>query len=215
MKDLELISPIQMSIIFLSFLIGSAMVNIPSPLINSAGNSAWVSLLIGNVIGILLLACILYLNRQFKGLTLIDYTRKMFGNGVAVLLGIPFTITLFLMVANISIDVSYFMNNTLMPNTPLFMFNFFIILLAALTAYTGIEVMGRMFTMLMIFLIGTFFLLSVFMMPLLDLQNLLPLFPEGFKPVLHGTYIVYGFPYAEVILFSMLLHLLATRKKDC
>ena len=33
----------------------------------------------------------------------------------------------------------------------------------------------------------------------------MPLFPKGFKPVLHGAYIVYGFPYAELILFSMVL----------
>ena len=33
----------------------------------------------------------------------------------------------------------------------------------------------------------------------------MPLFPHGFKPVLHGAYMAYGFPYAELVLFSMVL----------
>jgi spore germination protein KB len=35
--------------------------------------------------------------------------------------------------------------------------------------------------------------------------NLLPVFPEGIKPVIHGTYITLGFPYGELVFFSFLL----------
>jgi spore germination protein KB len=36
-------------------------------------------------------------------------------------------------------------------------------------------------------------------------EYLLPLFPDGMKPVFHGVYINYGFPYGEVIFFAVLL----------
>ncbi|WP_332692620.1 GerAB/ArcD/ProY family transporter [Halalkalibacter lacteus] len=205
MKDQETVSDGQMAFIFLSFLIGSAIVNIPAPLINSAGNAAWASLLIANGLGILLLGCILYLNRQYKGLTFVDYTRKNFGKWVMVLMLIPFVIMLFFMLSNIVFDVGLFLHNTMMRTTPVYIFHLFIFLVAALTVYAGIEVMGRMFTMLLIFVVGMFFLFLLLIIPMLRPEYLLPLFPDGLKPVFHGTYLAFGFPYAEVILFAVLL----------
>ncbi|MFC0472727.1 endospore germination permease [Halalkalibacter kiskunsagensis] len=212
MKDQETVSDGQMAYIFLSFLLGSAIVNIPAPLINSAGNAAWVSLLIANGLGIFLLACILYLNRQYEGLTFVDYTRKTFGKWVMVLFVIPFVIMLFLMLSNIVFDVGLFLHNTMMRTTPLYIFHLFMILLATLTVYTGIEVMGRMFTMLIVFVLGTFFVFLVLIIPLLQPEHLLPLFPDGLKPVFHGTYLAWGFPYAEVILFAVLLPFARNKK---
>jgi spore germination protein KB len=205
MKEKETISDIQMAFIFMSFLLGSAIVNIPSPLIGSAGNAAWLSLLIAWGVGVLLLACILFLNRQYEDLTFIDYTRKVFGNWIAVLIGSSFCIVLFLMLIYIVIDVGLFLNNTLMRTTPVYIFHLFMFLLAALTVYAGIEVIGRMFTMLFIFITGTFLIFLLLIIPLFHPEYLLPLFPEGIKPIIHGAYINYGFPYGEVIFFAVLL----------
>ncbi|WP_227935511.1 GerAB/ArcD/ProY family transporter [Alkalihalobacillus deserti] len=213
MKGQETVSDIQMSFIFLSFLVGSAIVNIPSPLLNSAGNAAWLSLLIAFGISILLLTGILFLNRQYKGLTFIDYVRKTFGKGVMFLFAIPFVIMLFLMLTNIVFDVGLFLQNTIMRTTPMYIFHLLIMLVASLTVYEGIEVMGRMFTMLILFVVSVFFIFLLLIIPQLHPEYLLPLFPDGLKPVFHGGYLAWGFPYAEVILFAVLLPF-ARRKEE-
>jgi spore germination protein KB len=205
MKEQETVSDIQMSFIFLSFLVGSAIVNIPSPLLNSAGNAAWLSLLIAFGIGILVLTGILFLHRQYKGQTFIGYVKKTFGKWMVFLFAIPFVLMLLLMLSNIILDVGLFLENTMMRTTPVHIFHLFLFLVAALTAYAGIEVMGRMFTMLILFVVSVFLLFLLLIIPELHPEYLLPILPDGMKPVLHGGYLAWGFPYSEVILFSMLL----------
>jgi spore germination protein KB len=205
MKDKETISDGQMAFIFLSFLLGSAIVNIPSPLIASSGNAAWLSLLIAFGIGLLLLCCILFLNRQYAGKILMDYSQKIFGKWGMALFMIPFVLMLFLMLSNILLDVGFFLHNTMMRSTPVEIFHLFMIIVAATTVYEGIEVIGRMFTMLILFVLAVFFIFVLLIIPLLHPEYLLPLLPDGWKPVFHGTYLALGFPYAEVILFAFLL----------
>ena len=55
MKKRITVSSRQMATLFLSFLTGSAIVNIPAPLTGAAKNAAWVSLWMANGLGMLLL----------------------------------------------------------------------------------------------------------------------------------------------------------------
>ena len=65
MKKRITISSRQMATLFLSFLTGSAIVNIPAPITGAAKNAAWISLWMANRLGMLLLSCILYLYRKY------------------------------------------------------------------------------------------------------------------------------------------------------
>lgn len=205
MKKRITVSSRQMATLFLSFLTGSAIVNIPAPLTGAAKNAAWMSLWMANLIGMLLLSCILYLYRKYPEMTLIQYSRQAVGRVLTIILVIPFFFLSFTMLANIVVDIGGFFKSTMMRETPTYVFHFLILFTAALTVRSGIEVMARMFTLLLI----TIFIFSAIVLllsiPAYRVELLMPLFPKGFKPVLHGAYITYGFPYAELILFSMVL----------
>ncbi|KRF09968.1 spore gernimation protein [Paenibacillus sp. Soil787] len=205
MKKKITVSSRQMAMLFLSFLTGSAIVNIPAPLTGAAHNAAWVSLWIANGIGMLLLCCVLYLHRKYPELTLIQYSRQAIGRVSTVILAIPFFMMTVMMLSNIVVDIGGFFKSTMMRETPTYVFSFLILFTAALTVRSGIEVMARMFALLLI----TIFIFSAIVMlltlPVYRVELLMPLFPHGFKPVLHGAYIAYGFPYAELVLFSMVL----------
>ncbi|MDF2652576.1 MAG: spore gernimation protein, partial [Paenibacillus sp.] len=205
MKKRITVSSRQMATLFLSFLTGSAIVNIPAPLTGAAKNAAWMSLWMANGLGMLLLSCILYLYRKYPEMTLIQYSRLAIGRVLTVILVIPFFLLSFMLLANIVVDIGGFFKSTMMRETPTYVFHLLVLFTAALTVRSGIEVMARMFTLLLI----TIFIFSAIVMlltlPAYRVELLMPLFPKGFKPVLHGAYIAYGFPYAELILFSMVL----------
>jgi len=194
-----------MSLLFFTFMTGSSIINIPSPLIAFAKNDAWLSLIFSCTIGGLLLSCMLYLNKQYPGLTIVEYSRKAVGTWITVLLLIPFVAFLFHICAGIVIDVDLFMTSSLMDETPMYVFSFIVLLAAAITAQAGIEAMARMF--IIIITIMLCFVAVILSLALLDYrpEQLLPIMPQGFKPVLHGVYFSYGFPYAEVVVFAMLL----------
>lgn len=212
MKNREPITAGQMSLLFFTFMTGSSIINIPAPLISFAKNDAWLSLMISCTIGGLLLGCMLYLNKQYPGLTFVEYSRKAVGSWITFLMCFVFSSFLFHMCAGIVIDVDLFMTSSLMDETPLYIFSSIVLLAAAITAKAGIEAMARMFIIIITIMLS--FVAVIFLLAVLDYhpEQLLPVMPQGIKPVLLGVYFSYGFPYAEVVVFAMLLPYV--RKQD-
>lgn len=205
MKNQESISALQTAVLFLAGMTGSAIVLIPASVIGAAKNGAWISLLIAWVMGMCLLACVLYLHSQYPGLTFVEYSRKALGKWLTLLMIIPFTCALFWQNAAIIIEVGGFFNSTIMTKTPVTVVHTLFFVTAALTARAGIEVMARMFFILLIMMYGFILLVLVLASANYHPEFLLPIMPDGMKPILHGAYITYGFPFAEVVLYSSLL----------
>lgn len=213
MNRKESLSSWQMAALFLAFLTGSAIINIPAPMTGVAQNGAWISMLIAFAFGMLLLSCVLYLYRKYPEMTLIQYSRKAIGQGLTVLIAIPFFMTTLIMLANIVGDIGGFFKSVMMRETPGYMFHSLTFLTAAVTVRAGIEVMTRLFTIVVI--IMYIFSVGVLLLSLqaYDIERLLPILPQGIKPVLHGVYFAWGFPNAELILFSMLLPFVGREKE--
>ncbi|MCA0755964.1 spore germination protein [Paenibacillus sp. N4] len=205
MKVKETVSPLQMSTLFFIFMTGSAIINIPGPLVGFAKNGAWVSLLISGAFGFLVLACILYLHDKFPGSTYIDYTKKMLGSWVTALLSVPFILFVCHMASGIVLDMGLFLTTSMMRKTPVFVFNAFTFTLIAFTVRAGIEVMVRMFTNLILIMLFFVFIVLLLSIPNYHPDYIFPIMPDGIKPVMQGAYFSFGFPYAEAFLFTMLL----------
>ncbi|MBW5445323.1 GerAB/ArcD/ProY family transporter [Cohnella sp. CFH 77786] len=203
MKTREQISAGQMSVMFFSFMTGSSIVNIPGPLIGYAKNGAWISLLLSLAIGAVLLVCILSLYRKFPDLTFIEYSRATVGKWLTVLLAIPFISFQFHMTSGIVLDIGLFLNTSMLRQTPLYLFSLPIFFVVALTVRSGIETMARMFFVPMVVVLASITSILILSIPNYNLEALLPLMSDGFKPVLLGAYFSYGFPYAELVLMSM------------
>ncbi|WP_338551572.1 GerAB/ArcD/ProY family transporter [Paenibacillus sp. KS-LC4] len=199
------ISSFQMGVLFFVFMTGSSIIFVPGPLIGKAGAAAWLSLLLSGLVGFGILMMLLYLYRRFPGLDYIDYSRRLMGNGLTVLLGLLTISYLLQMQAAIVIGVGQFMIGAMMRETPMYAFTSLIFLIAGLTARAGIEVIARMFTLIM--LLTSFFIAIVllFAIPVYQPDQLLPILPKGLTPVFAGAYYTFGFPYSEVFLFGMLL----------
>lgn len=214
MQKKETISSGQMAVLFFSFMLGSSIVNIPQPLVQAAHNGAWLSILIANGFGMLLLACILYLYRKYPNLTLIDYSRRILGKWITLCISIPIIMLLFLILSYIIIDIGGFFTTTMMRETPSYVFHALILLVAALTVQAGIEVMARMFVLLLCYSICFSIAVLLLVSSHYQVENLLPIFPEGIKPAIHGAYMTIGFPYGELVLFSFLLPFVRNEKNN-
>lgn len=204
MKKLEAVSATQMGILFFVFMTGSSIINIPSPLIGKAGNAAWLSLLISGTTGMALLGCMLYLYRRFPALSFVQYSGKLIGRWPTLLISILPLSFLFHMLTAIVLDIGLFMRSSMMRETPMYAFTLPIYIVAALSVMAGIEVMARMYTLILILVV--IFVASVLLLGVehYNLAFLDPVMPQGIKPLLNGAFFSFGFPYAEVFLFAML-----------
>ncbi|RED60698.1 GerAB/ArcD/ProY family transporter [Cohnella phaseoli] len=213
MDKLERINSVQMTMLFLFFMTGSSIVIIPAPLTNVAGNGGWIALLIALAMGMLLLACVLYLFRRFPEQSMIEYSQLLIGRAATALLFIPFTCVMFWHVAGIVIEIGLFFKSTMLKETPTYAVNSLLFATIALTVRAGIEAIARMVAVLLVLMFGFIILVCVLVGNLYHPEYLLPLMPEGIGPVLNAAYIAYGFPYSELVAFAMILPCVWTKDK--
>ncbi|OXM83842.1 GerAB/ArcD/ProY family transporter [Paenibacillus rigui] len=205
MRTKEKIGAYQMSFLLFTFMTGSSIINIPGPLIAYAKNGAWISLLLALTAGGIVLSCILLLHRKFPDLSFIEASEAVVGRWLTICLAIPAIWFQFHMAGGIVLDIGLFMTSSMMRQTPLYVFTLSMFIVVALTVRSGLETMSRMFVLPMFFVIVFVFLIIILASNHYDMKSLLPVMPDGFKPVLLGAYFAYGFPYVELFLFSMLL----------
>ncbi|MBP1991118.1 GerAB/ArcD/ProY family transporter [Paenibacillus eucommiae] len=205
MNEPTTISSIQLASLLIACLTGSAIVFIPNPLADVAQNGAWLSLIIAYGFGMLVLACILYLNRVHNGLDLIGYSRLLLGRFLAFFIAVCFVMMLLFSISAVDAGIGDFFTSVMMRDTPSYVFNAMSLLTAALTVRAGVKVIARMFVLLVFIMILFSAAVIIMAVPLYKPEFLLPLFPEGIKPILHGAFIVSGFPFGEVVFFSMIL----------
>ncbi len=155
MSKQETVSPQQMGVLFFAFMTGSSIINIPSPLIGKAGNGAWLSLLISGGISMGLLGCMLYLHRRYPDLTFVEYSRKLIGAWPTAIMSVLPLSMMMQMLTGIVLDIGLFMRSSMLRETPTYAFTSLIYMVAALSARAGIEVIARMFLLIMI-LIASF-----------------------------------------------------------
>ncbi len=187
------------------FLTGSSIVVMPGPLIGYANNGAWLSLLLSLAGGMLLLVFMLYLYEKFPQLSLIEYSQQLLGKWLTWIFAIPFLSMQLHSSSGIVLDVGLFMTSSIMRETPLYVFIFLIFFVTALTVHVGIEKFTRMFVVLMMVVLLFVIVILVLASANYKIEHLVPVLPDGIKPVLLGTYFYFGVPITELVLFSMLL----------
>lgn len=207
------ITPKQAAVLLFVFLTGSSIINIPAPLIAISDNEAWICLLAAAGLGLLLLIPLVGLARRFPDMDYIEYGAKLATRPVAVVLGVLLLTMQIEIVAGIIMDISLFLKSSMMRNTPYGYFTVLTSLAVALTARVGIGRFAGMFGVLMmsvmLFVVFNISLASPGFHP----AYLLPLLDKGWKPVWHGIYFIYGFPYGELALFCMILPLVRAKSR--
>ncbi|MCD9020464.1 GerAB/ArcD/ProY family transporter [Cohnella silvisoli] len=208
------LTPNQAAVLFFIFLTGSSIINIPAPLILFSHNGAWISLIATGMFGLLLLIPIVSLARRYPGMTFIQYTSKLMGKPAAIFLGVIFLSYQIQMAAGIVMDIAMFLKSSMMRSTDYSIFIIFSFLAIAITIRVGVGKFVGMFGLLMLSVM-VFIVFNV----LLSSANfnwhfLLPVVDDGVKPILHGIYFISGFPYGEIVLFSMILPFVKPQSSD-
>ncbi|MBD2844985.1 endospore germination permease [Paenibacillus sp. IB182496] len=207
------IGPTQAAVLLLAFTLGSSVMFIPSPALAAAGTLTWLSVLVSGSVGLGLLGCVLYLHRRHRGRSLVAYYREVFGRWLAAPLLLWLMLVLVLMIANIVVGMGNFFTSTMMVDTPLFYLHAPVLLAAACTARAGIEVAARLFMLFLNVIVLMIIVILAVNLPNYQPQLLLPQYAPSTLPVLHGAYVLYGFPYSEVFVFGLLLEHVRLRQR--
>jgi spore germination protein KB len=204
----------QMAALFQVYITGSALINIQGPMLAAAQNGAWVAMLLSNLIGFFILYLVLTLHNQYPEECYVGQVRLSLGSFCTYLVIIPLILVIIYITANIVYGMGQFFTTSMMRETPLYIFHFLILIIASLTAKAGIEVMARMFHLLLYVLFFIVIVMLILPFNVYELKNLLPLAPLGFKPILNGVYVGFGFPYMDILFFAMVLPFTVLKKDE-
>jgi spore germination protein KB len=204
-SDRSTITLQQLSGLLICYVTGSSLVFIPNPLTAAAGNDAWISLVLAYGFGMIMLASVLFLHNRHNGASLVAYSRKLIGAAATFPVVGLLILMLFFAICAIIASIGDFFTSIMMTRTPPYIFDSVSMMVAALTARSGLRNIARMFFMLLWLVLACSLLVIVLAIPEYHPSQLLPLFDEGVKPMLYGMFISAGFPFGEIVLFAMLL----------
>lgn len=201
----EKISIIQFNMLTFGFILGSSIIY--SFGLNYAQRETWIAELIGLAIGIAIMLMLTYIVNKYPLGSFDLILEHLFGKAISkVFLGIIFVYAFFT-TAMILSHVNVFMNNTMMQETPGWVFNLSLVIVTAIIIRYGVEVVSRcteLFTPLI-------FILIVFLIALataqINLKNFTPLFTEDIGSILKAVAPISSFPYIQstLLVFFMVL----------
>ncbi|MGG1368187.1 GerAB/ArcD/ProY family transporter [Priestia megaterium] len=174
----------------------------------NAKKDAWLAILLGMCMGMVLFFIYYSLFRQYPTLPLTGYARKILGKYLGWIIGLLYVLLFLYMAARNVRDFGDLLVSSTLTQTPLLAVNFSLVIMICYVLYLGIEVLGRTAEVFIVILLlfgvaGNFFVL---VSGDFDFNQIRPFLEQGWKLPLRVAFRdVFFFPFGEMIVFTMLL----------
>jgi spore germination protein KB len=204
MLEKGVISSKQFFLLVFMYILGSSVWFVPSIISAQAKQNAWISALLGMVIGV---ALVLFYNQfvsRFQGVSFVAFSEAVLGKWIGKFVAFCFFTYTFLLSALVVRNVGDFFSTFMMPETPIQAFHILFLLLMIMGTRLGLEVLSRSLEILSPSIIGIIFIGMVALLPQMDWRNITPLI-DNFRPILRGTYVFIGSPILEIVIFLILI----------
>lgn len=201
----EKISGSQISTLLFILVMATGVLFVPGITARAALQSAWlVPLAIPLLVGLISLWAIHRLGQRFPEKTLIEYSPfilgKILGKGVGLLYILFFLVTNILVIREFSVFLTF----TLLPETPGYVLNITVVLLAAYIVSKGVEVIARMAQFVLPLFLTSLSMLLLLSLPEMAPRKLLPFLEGGIFPVIKASPVPSAW-YGEIIVLALLL----------
>ena len=205
MKNEEKINARQMAILTICFIIGRAILLVPSILTRSAANDAWISALLGTIIGMFVVMLLIKMMSREPELSVVQHSVKHLGKWFGGFIAINFILFCLMVASMHARSMGDFMTTQALTETPIEAINIIFILTGVIATRLGIEVIARASEIFFPYIVLMLMILFLFLIPELEIDRIQPILGNGLKPVMQGAYANVGFPFFEVIVLMMVI----------
>ncbi|UHA73703.1 GerAB/ArcD/ProY family transporter [Paenibacillus sp. 481] len=205
------ISALQLGYLIFSFLSGFSTLYLLQLKIIDA--DAWMSILFGTCGGIVLAAMLIYIQTQYPGRQIFDYSEQIVGKWLAKL----FTLWLVYYTAQLCIlsskALTAFYSTAIMPRTPSYVFSVSIFIVSTYAVYLGIEAIARAVQVVLPVTVISLLILNLLIFKIVDTNPFLPAFQSKFNEIVYATLFSFAFPFSKIIVFAALFGYVKHQKK--
>lgn len=181
------------------FTSGSAILVISASAAAVAKQDAWISILLTIVFGLLGVWLIYFLWLKYPGLTYTEVVFLSFGKYVGWIICTGFVFFCFLSSTQIIWYIGNFMTISVMPETPIYIFNLLFTATIVISVLYGIEAIVRSYE-IFVYFISVLFVSSIIMVsPNVKTDYILPILDNGITPVLKCSLLLSSFLISPLI----------------
>lgn len=198
------ISVRQFSMIVAFFIVGSAILIIPSILTAKAKQDAWISAVLSVGIGLLIIPLYNALGKRFPDMNFAQYCEVILGRWPGKAVFLLFLTYPFIGAALTLRNIGDFMSTQILRETPIQAIHILFIAVVVMGVRLGLEPLARAAELFFPWISMLSVVLIVLVSPQMKGVNMLPLLENGFMPVVKGSIPFITFPFLGTVVFLML-----------
>jgi len=199
------ISRFQLWLLVINFVVGSALLIIPSITVSQAKQAGWIAMLIAIIVGSIFAYIMVSLANHYPNQTIVEIAQTLLGKKLGIIIGLMYAWYFLHIAVLVMEDAGDFITASIMPNTPKVVFSIMAAILVYMATYHGIEVIGRTNELIApIAAIGVW-LTIILLIPKMKIEKAMPIFSDGIAPLIKGSYPLLGFPFSEMVIFLMII----------
>jgi len=206
------ISASQMGKMLYLAILPTAILTTPAITFKFAKQDLWISP-IWALCGLIVIFVSLRLHRMYPGLNIVQACERIVGRFPGKIIGFIFPLFYLYFNGIIVREYSEFVVGAFLIRTPLIVVSGSIVLVCAIAARGGVEIVGRFSELILPAFITFFLLIVVPIIPDLQVTNMLPIMPEGIRPSIEGAIVLQTW-FSEFLTASFLLPFVADQKKS-
>jgi spore germination protein KB len=188
------ITACQFTILTFLFTVGTTILVIPSGLAANAKQDAWIGAIAGVVLNLLIVWLFSTIWSRFPNLNFIGLCEKALGKFFGNIVSCLFIIYSFVGSTTVLTYVGYFMTTEILIRTPIHFINLIFAVIIILGVRLGIEPIARTGEILFPWVNLLLFIFILSSLPLIRIQNILPILESGIKPILLDALSVVVYP---------------------
>ncbi|WP_102347804.1 GerAB/ArcD/ProY family transporter [Bacillus sp. Marseille-P3661] len=198
------ITGLQLNILIILYTVGSSILFIPAHLASFAKQNGWIAAIGSTLFALVIQLFIIKFTKLYPEKDLIECCELSFGKWIGNTINILLLFFSFTLSVLTLWSIGDFMVTMVMPDTPI---HAIFILFVGVVIYgvrLGLEPIARAAEIFIPWVIGLALIIIVLLFPVVEVDNISPVFEGGIRPILAGMYYMIGFPFLELVLFLMI-----------
>jgi len=199
---------------FALYQIGSAYLVLPAIITTIAKQDAWLSIPFSLGLHLLLIPLYTSVARQMKGKSFVEHLRGLFGPlGGTIITTVFIFLFPFLGFIMTLRNLGDFITTSIMPETPYEAIYVIMLIVVFFAVRSGPVVIGRTAEILFFVILVLYIFVRITLIPDTELNNVLPIFEYGLKPIVLASFNLFAFPFLEAILYLFFVQHIPDPKK--
>jgi spore germination protein KB len=200
----EVISGRQLILLVFTFIIATGTLFLPAFVTKHAEQDAWISVLLGGMVGVVVVFVVTFLGLRYPKMTLIEYSETILGKWPGKLVGLIYILFYLHMTSIMIREVSATIKQTLLPRTSLEVITFIIFIAGVVAVKLGLEVITRANVINLVITYIAMFIVLFLLLKIMNIELLTPILGNGLRPVIQDSVSPAGW-FGEVVSIAFLI----------